>query len=380
MDEVFKAYPEIAERASEMKAKYVWYDFDYEDDYSSQIIFFFGDDMRVNRMIYEYRAVTMRQKLITSDALTITSGENSITILPNDDIDNVLWLELDAKDDTVPFHIFDSNNKEHHAFFFSVQDAETGEKLDFTRPSGLSPQTYLFQNAKYGGRYIVTMSTGFGANISLVEQVVPDRTESENVVVIDDEISLTYRFGVVIPFDKEYQEFDLDTVLNALGTDEADISEKIVLDENDEPEDIIYGNMLINQKLEFVNGKKLEYVNGKLFRVMYNFGTETESAFEFINKIQDALEDKYGESDTYDNLPDRIEGLTVEEYLEDDLPQYKEYWIGTNIDFDGIVPEEYVDSKRVDLGIGIYRYPMEETITVVYIGGIVNSTNITAQP
>jgi len=198
MDEVLEAYPEIASRASEMRTKYVWYCQDYDDPYSNIITFFFDDDMKVNRMIYEHQKVTLRQKLITSDSLTIASGHNSITITPNADKDDILWIELDANDDTVPFHVYDVENREHYAFF-SIHDAETGEKLDFFTPSGLSPQTYLFQNAKSGGRYIVTMTTGFGLDVNLVEMIAPDTKQPEPAVVLEDEISLVYRFGVIVP-------------------------------------------------------------------------------------------------------------------------------------------------------------------------------------
>ena len=72
--------------------------------------------------------------------------------------------------------------------------------------------------------------------------------------------------------------------------------------------------------------------------------------------------------------PDRIEGLTLDDYLKSDVYQFKEYWIDSGVTFDGMVPEEYQASKRIDLGIGIYRYPLEEVETIVYVGGIVNST------
>lgn len=52
-------------------------------------------------------------------------------------------------------------------------------------------------------------------------------------------------------------------------------------------------------------------------------------------------------------------------------------WSNTlvNNDFPGLVPEEYKDTKRVDLGIGINKLPADEPITIVYIGGIINSAN-----
>ena len=66
------------------------------------------------------------------------------------------WLDI-AKDGDkmVPFEIF-CDGKEMYGWY-SVYDAETLEALDFIMPSGLEPQTYLFQNAEYGRDYIVTL-------------------------------------------------------------------------------------------------------------------------------------------------------------------------------------------------------------------------------
>lgn len=120
----------------------------------------------------------------------------------------------------------------------------------------------------------------------------------------------------------------------------------------------------------------LEFENEKLFRVQYYFKSENEAAFSFAQEAYMLLVANYGESDTYETMPDRIEGLTLEEYLEGDEPDYQEYWIGSEVSFDGMLSEEYKDSKRIDLGIGIKKHPMESsTETIVYIGGIVNSTD-----
>ena len=120
----------------------------------------------------------------------------------------------------------------------------------------------------------------------------------------------------------------------------------------------------------------LEFENEKLFRVQYYFKSENEAAYSFAQEAYMFLVANYGESDTYETMPDRIESLTLEEYLEGDEPDYQEYWIGSEVSFDGMLSEEYKDSKRIDLGIGIKKHPMESsTETIVYIGGIVNSTD-----
>lgn len=163
--------------------------------------------------------------------------------------------------------------------------------------------------------------------------------------------------------------FQLESALKVLGADETEIPKSFTVDDTDEIADIVYDDVPVKIKLEFENGK--------LLRIQYNFGTNTDTAFKFVNEVQKEFEQKWGKSDTYETLPDRIKGLTVENYLSSDIMQYKEYWIDTDIDFAGIVPKKYESSKRVDLGIGINKIPVEETITVVYIGGIVNSTNTT---
>ncbi|MBP3544654.1 MAG: hypothetical protein J6J86_10535 [Lachnospiraceae bacterium] len=123
----------------------------------------------------------------------------------------------------------------------------------------------------------------------------------------------------------------------------------------------------------------LEFENEKLFRVQYYFRSENEAAFSFAQEAYTLLVANYGESDTYETMPDRVEGLTLEEYLKNDEPDYQEYWIGSEVSFEGMLLEEYKDSKRIDLGIGIKKLPMKEsTETVVYIGGIVNSADTKA--
>lgn len=164
-------------------------------------------------------------------------------------------------------------------------------------------------------------------------------------------------------------DFQFESALKVLGADETEVSKSFTVDDTGELADIVYDDTSVKIKLEFENGK--------LLKIQYNFGTNTDAAFKFVNEVQKKFEQKWGDSDTYETLPDRIKGLTVDKYLSSDIVQYKEYWIDTNIDFNGIVPKEYENSKRVDLGIGINKIPTDEPITVVYIGGIVNSTNTT---
>ena len=97
---------------------------------------------------------------------TIISGSRSIPAVafPENtrlkDLENQLYaLELSLNPDaTTPFDVLLDGEYQYGSF--GIYDAETFESLDFFRPSGLDPQTYLLQNAQYGKSYIVSMKTG----------------------------------------------------------------------------------------------------------------------------------------------------------------------------------------------------------------------------
>ena len=160
---------------------------------------------------------------------------------------------------------------------------------------------------------------------------------------------------------KENNGFQTENVIRVLGKGQDEISEL------EDTAEFLYNGVTVKMKYEFKNDK--------LMRIQFDFGAEMNTAFQFVNEVKAALEEKYGKSDTYETLPNRIEGLTVDEYLTSDTMQYLEYWIDSGVDFTGLMPEEYKDTKRVDLGIGINKLPADEPITIVYIGGIVNSIN-----
>ena len=95
--------------------------------------------------------------------LIAVSGENSvpIKIFSTEDslekINNeVNWLDISFNDNQfTPFDIYCDGATQ--LGFFRIYDANTFEPLDFFLPSGLSPHTYIFQNAQDGGKYIITM-------------------------------------------------------------------------------------------------------------------------------------------------------------------------------------------------------------------------------
>jgi len=66
----------------------------------------------------------------------------------------VNWLTIDDDDEAIaPFRVWEGEKERFGVY--TVFDAQTYEVLDFFRPSGLAPQTYLFQNADPQRQYIV---------------------------------------------------------------------------------------------------------------------------------------------------------------------------------------------------------------------------------
>lgn len=87
--------------------------------------------------------------------LHVQSGEQRVDVLPEIAGRELQWLAISPTEMNGPFRVFDIEGKERMGRY-SICDAETGEALEFFLPSGLSPQTYLLQNAEPGGRYIIT--------------------------------------------------------------------------------------------------------------------------------------------------------------------------------------------------------------------------------
>ncbi len=125
---------------------------------------------------------------LTEDTgIIATSGKNVIPVVVfpvdtsiSDVKDSIQWLDIaPGPDDTVPFTIL-CDGKEQYGWY-SVYDAKTMESLNFMRPSGLSPQTYLFQNAKYGRDYIVTLHSEAGDLLCFGARIGKP-TESEPIV------------------------------------------------------------------------------------------------------------------------------------------------------------------------------------------------------
>lgn len=95
--------------------------------------------------------------------MVATSGDETVPVVAfpagtaiEDCVDSVFWLTVNRYPDSlVPFNVRENGTERFG--FYSAYDAETFEALEFFRPSGLSPQTYIFQNADLTHSYIVTV-------------------------------------------------------------------------------------------------------------------------------------------------------------------------------------------------------------------------------
>ena len=149
------------------------------------------------------RIYKVEPNVFEDTGIIAVSGKNSVPVTVLDEkhsleeIKNkVNWLTMDFnKDMYVPFNIYCDGNVQ--LGFFSIYDANTFERLDYFTPSGLFPHTYIFQSAKDGGEYIITLSQSafagegdgtllcFGAKIPGVSIVGKWETEA-SILGIDD--------------------------------------------------------------------------------------------------------------------------------------------------------------------------------------------------
>ena len=153
----------------------------------------------------------MAYDLNEDTGIVATSGENLIPVVvfpvstPLSAVkDSIHWLDIaPGPDDTVPFTILCDGQEQYG--WYGVYDAETLESLDFMRPSGLSPQTYLFQNAQYGHDYIVTLRTEagdllcFGARIGDVAKPVSVATKWFDYLETPDEMKWDGSIDINLP-------------------------------------------------------------------------------------------------------------------------------------------------------------------------------------
>lgn len=108
-----------------------------------------------------------------SSGMVAKSGDNAVPMLSfpadtviADYVESVYWLTIDpGEDEMVPFTVW--RDGEEVRGFFNAFDAETFAPVGYDVPSGLEPQTNLFQNADPARAYIVlaTFSTDEGAEI-----------------------------------------------------------------------------------------------------------------------------------------------------------------------------------------------------------------------
>ncbi len=133
-----------------------------------------------------------KPQVLTSDYI-VKSGENTVSMISfsekteiSDYADNVQWITVDPGEALVPFTVWKDGEEVHG--WYNAYDAETFAPIKYHIPSGLDPQTYLFQNADPGREYIVlaTFSTeadgvvyAFGARFDSSLSAVGGADDSE---------------------------------------------------------------------------------------------------------------------------------------------------------------------------------------------------------
>ncbi len=191
-------YYVLQQKNGEVYLAYGYYDYSEKDDPGS-------DDTNI-RWLFK-----LAYDLNEDTGIVATSGENVIPVIvfpvgtPLSDVkDSIHWLDIaPGPNDTVPFTIL-CDGKEQYGWY-GVYDAKTMESLDYFRPSGLSPQTYLFQNAEYDHDYIVTLHTEagdllcFGARISDAAESVPVASKWFDYLESPDKMYGDGRLEISIP-------------------------------------------------------------------------------------------------------------------------------------------------------------------------------------
>ena len=191
-------YYVLQQKNGEVYLAYGYYDYSEKDDPGS-------DDTNI-RWLFK-----LAYDLNEDTGIVATSGENLIPVVvfpvstPLSAVkDSIHWLDIaPGPDDTVPFTILCDGQEQYG--WYGVYDAETLESLDFMRPSGLSPQTYLFQNAQYGHDYIVTLRTEagdllcFGARIGDVAKPVSVATKWFDYLETPDEMKWDGSIDINLP-------------------------------------------------------------------------------------------------------------------------------------------------------------------------------------
>jgi len=142
----------LQQKNGEVYMCYGLYDYSEKDDP-------YSDDTMIN---YIFR---LSSDISEDMGIVAVSGERSVPVVVfpsntavTDVAEEVFWLDIvPGENEFTPFTMYCDGRE--ILGFFSIYDAETLESLAYFHPSGLSPQTYLFQNAEQGKDYIITMRT-----------------------------------------------------------------------------------------------------------------------------------------------------------------------------------------------------------------------------
>lgn len=141
-------YYVLQQKNGDLYLAYGYYDYSEKDDP-------YSDDTSI-RWLYKIAIDSNGES-----GMIAKSGESTVPMVSfpagtviADYVDSVYWLTINPDDEEfVPFTTW--RDGEEIRGFYTAYDAETFDALDHMIPSGLDPQTYLFQNADPTRTYIV---------------------------------------------------------------------------------------------------------------------------------------------------------------------------------------------------------------------------------
>jgi len=135
-----------------------------------------------------------------TQSLLAVSGSSAAAVGTADDFTPLRTMIQQAQplnisfEEPVPFRVYADGQE--LSGLYNIYDAETLQALDFLRPSGLDAQTYLFQNAEYGKRYLVTLSSP-GTNdevlyfLAVLPEEKPVAPEEPRTMTLADVLTLS---------------------------------------------------------------------------------------------------------------------------------------------------------------------------------------------
>ena len=216
-----------------------------------------NNDANAAHIRWLYKLSTERS---ASAGMVAASGHNAVPMISiskgtpiKDCLDAIHWLTINPfGDDLVPFNTAENGIVIYGKY--SAYDAETFESLKHFMPSGLSPQTYLFQNADPEREYVVLADFGdkgnyafgvrFGNENSALESLKRSVPEYFNLnhskgldVYVWQMANNHYSFGLM-PHSETQRDWISEDLMNLKGINAEEM--RLILSTYGIPQDEIY--------------------------------------------------------------------------------------------------------------------------------------------